>query len=99
MFFKITKLIIVVLIGSLSQTIISQQVNASGENWEINECQSDSDSGGDPVIVCDDGTSIGVFWNDGSFVNGYCDSSESYNIDYKGLSKRNAISWVNYFCD
>ena len=99
MFFKFTKLIIVVLIGSLSQTIISQQVNASGENWEINECQSDSDSGGDPVIVCDDGTSIGVFWNDGSFVNGYCDSSESYNIDYKGLSKRNAISWVNYFCD
>ena len=99
MFFKFTKLIIVVLIGSLSQTIISQQVNASGENWEINECQSDSDSGGDPVIVCDDGTSIGVFWNDGSFVNGYCDSRESYNIDYKGLSKRNAIKWVGYFCD
>ena len=51
-----------------------------------------------PVIVCDDGSSIGVFWNDGSFVDGYCDNS-SYEIDYQGLSKRDAISWVNYFCD
>ena len=99
MFSKFTKLIIVVLIGSFSQTIISQQVYARGENWEINDCQADADASNNPVIVCDDGSSIGVFWNDGSFVNGYCDSSDSYNIDYKGLSKRNAIEWVGYFCD
>ena len=95
---RFTKLILLVLIGFLPQIIISQQVKANAENWEINECQADNDENNNPVIVCDDGSSIGVFWNDGSFVDGYCDNS-SYEIDYKGLSKRDAISWVNYFCD
>ena len=96
---RFTKLILLVLIGSLPQTIISQQVKANAENWEINECQADNDERNSPVIVCDDGTSIGVFWNDGSFVNGYCDNMEAYDVEYQGLTKRDAISWVNYFCD
>ena len=92
------KVIFLILLGSLNPIINTQQVKADSDQWQVHECQSDTDADNNSVIVCDDGQSIGVFWNDGSYVNGYCDS-QSYEVDYEGLSKRSAISWVNYFCD
>ena len=41
---------------------------------------------------------MAVFWNDGSFVNGACTEDGSYNVDYKGISKSDAIAWVKEFC-
>ena len=92
------KLILFVLLGSLFPIINTQPVKANTDQWQVHECQSDTDANNNSVIVCDDGESIGVFWNDGSYVNGDCDG-QSYEIDYLGLSKRDAVSWVNYFCN
>ena len=92
------KVILLFLLGSLNPIINTQQVKANSDQWQVHECQSDTDADNNSVIVCDDGHAIGVFWNDGSYVNGYCDR-QSYDIEYQGLSKRSAISWVNYFCD
>ena len=48
---------------------------------------------------CDDGTHMGIFWNDGSFVNGVCSEKDgSYDIEYKGLSRSDALSWVKDIC-
>ena len=76
---------------------VGQQA-ANAENWKLSECVSDVDSGGDPIQVCDDGYHLGVFWNDGSFVNGSCQGS-GYDIKYKGMSKSDAIDWVKEFCN
>ena len=76
---------------------VGQQA-AIAETWKASECESDVDSGGDPIQVCDDGYNLGVFWNDGSFVNGSCQGS-GYDIKYKGMSKSDAIAWVKEFCN
>lgn len=72
--------------------------SAIAQTWKAGECEADVDAGGDPIQVCDDGYHMGVFWNDGSFVNGAC-SGGDYNVDYKGMSKSDAISWVKEFCN
>lgn len=67
--------------------------------WKVGECEADVDDGGEPIQVCDDGTHMGVFWNDGSFVNGVCSEKDgSYDIEYKGLSRSDALSWVKDIC-
>jgi hypothetical protein len=71
---------------------------ASAEQWKAGECEADVDDGGEPIKVCDDGYHMAVFWNDGSFVNGACTEDGSYNVDYKGISKSDAIAWVKEFC-
>ena len=72
--------------------------SASAEQWKAGECEVDVDEGGQPIKVCDDGYHMAVFWNDGSFVNGACTEDGSYDVDYKGMSKSDAISWVKEFC-
>ena len=65
--------------------------------WQDSECRSDKDDGGNPVKVCRDQESIGIFWDDDSYVNGWCDSRE-YEIEYSGLSKSDALTWIKYYC-
>lgn len=69
----------------------------SAADWKDSDCRNDKDDSGNRVDVCRDGASIGVFWDDGSFVNGWCDG-RAYDIDYKGLSKKDAVSWIEYYC-
>jgi hypothetical protein len=73
--------------------------SVSAANWKDSDCRKDQDEGGNWVEVCRDGESIGIFWEDGSFVNGWCNESGAYKIDYKGLSKKEAVSWVKNYCD
>lgn len=47
--------------------------------------------------ICRDQESIDIFWDDRSFVNGWCDNRE-YEVDYKGITKSDAVSWVKYYC-
>ena len=70
---------------------------SSAADWKDSDCRKDKDDSGNRVEVCRDKESIGIFWEDGSFVNGWCDDRE-YEIDYKGLSKTEAVSWVEYYC-
>ena len=65
--------------------------------WKDRDCRKDKDESGNRVEVCRDKESIGIFWDDGSFVNGWCDDRE-YEIDYKGIKKAEALSWVEYYC-
>ena len=65
--------------------------------WNDRDCRNSKDDGGNPVQVCRAQESIGIFWEDGSYVNGWCDN-RAYDVDYKGVSKSDAVSWVEYYC-
>ena len=65
--------------------------------WKDRDCRNSKDDGGNPVQVCRAQESIGIFWEDGSYVNGWCDN-RAYDVDYKGVSKSDAVSWVEYYC-
>jgi hypothetical protein len=71
-------------------------VSAGGE-WKDSDCRNDKDQSGNAVQVCRAAESLGIFWNDGSYANGWCDG-RAYDIDYKGISKEDALSWVKYYC-
>ena len=74
-------------------------ISVSAEKWKDRDCRNDEDKSGNWVEVCRDEDSIGIFWEDGSFVNGWCNDSGAYKIKYKGLSKKEAVSWVKNYCD
>ena len=66
-------------------------------DWKDSDCHNDKDDSGNAVEVCRDQESIGIFWKDGSYVNGWCDNRE-YEVEYSGVTKSEAISWVKYYC-
>ena len=74
-------------------------ISVSAEKWKDRDCRKDVGEGGIAVEVCRDGDSIGFFWDDGSFVNGWCNDSGAYKIKYKGLSKKDAVLWIKSYCD
>lgn len=67
-------------------------------DWKDSDCRKDKDESGNNVEVCRDKESIGIFWDDGSFVNGWCDDRD-YEIEYKGIKRTEALSWIEYYCD
>jgi hypothetical protein len=73
---------------------------ASGNaaDWKDRDCRNDKDESGNRVQVCRNNESIGVFWADGSFVNGWCDDRE-YEVEYTGMSRTEALSWVDNYCE
>ena len=93
---KSLRLSLAIVISTCATNIFTQPAKA--EYWQPHECFTDFDANYNPVDVCMDGYNIGIFWNDGSYVNGYCTSRSDYNVDYYGFSKRDAISWVDYYC-
>ena len=72
------------------------------EEWRDRDCRDADDKvigGGIRFEICRNKESIGIFWDDGTFVNGYCDKGgDEYDIEYEGLSKREAIDWVITYC-
>ena len=76
---------------------ISINAPSGAAEWKDRDCRNSKDDSGNTVQVCRDQESIGIFWEDGSYVNGWCDNRE-YDVDYKGVSKSDAISWVDYYC-
>jgi GH18 family chitinase len=89
-------------ISALQATILAlaMVLGAPGysADWKDSDCRKDKDESGNTVEVCRDKESIGIFWNEGSFVNGWCDD-RAYEIEYKGIKKTEALSWVKYYCD
>tara|TARA_B100000214_G_scaffold315871_1_gene249242 strand:- start:173 stop:475 length:303 start_codon:yes stop_codon:yes gene_type:complete len=90
------RLSLAVAMSAFASTVVTTPIKA--EYWQPHECFMDYDANYNLVEVCMDGYNIGIFWADGSYVNGYCTSRSDYNVDYYGLSKRDAISWVDYYC-
>ena len=62
--------------------------------WRDSESSRDR---GDDYEICTDGESIAVFWDDGSYINGYCEDL-GYDFDYKGMSKAEAVSFAKEVC-
>ncbi len=71
--------------------------SASAADWKDSDCRNDKDESGNAVQVCRQAESIGIFWNDGSYVNGWCDNRQ-YDVDFKGVTKAEAVSWAKYYC-
>jgi hypothetical protein len=71
--------------------------SVSAADWKDRDCRNDKDESGNLVEVCRNQESIGIFWKDGSYVNGWCDD-RGYEVDFKGVSKTEAVSWVKYYC-
>jgi hypothetical protein len=65
--------------------------------WQDSDCRNSKDDSGNAVKVCRDQESIGIFWDDDSYVNGWCDNRD-YEIEYSGVSKSDALSWIKYYC-
>jgi hypothetical protein len=65
------------------------------EEWRDRDCRRV-----DGVAeLCRHRESIGIFFDDGAWVNGYCvKGGDEYDIEYEGLSKREAIDWVIGYC-
>jgi hypothetical protein len=72
----------------------AQPPGASAREWKDSECERDR---GDDYEICTDGESVGVFWDDGSYINGYCENL-SYDFDYKGMSKAEAVAFAKEVC-
>ncbi|MGB5241070.1 MAG: hypothetical protein WBN80_10565 [Prochlorococcaceae cyanobacterium] len=81
-------------LASLSMAVSAP---ASAAEWRDSDCRFDRDDGGNAVKVCRDRESIGIFWDDGSYVNGWCDS-RVYDIEFEGISRADALTWVKLYC-
>ena len=74
-----------------------------GDDFDDRHCRTERDQGGDTVDVCRaiygrDKVYLGVYWEDGSSVVGPCSTSDPEPIEYKGMSQRDAQSWVDSYC-
>lgn len=65
--------------------------------WQDRDCRSEKGDGGNAVKVCRDQESIGIFWDDDSDVNGWCDNRD-YKVEYSGVSNSDALSWIKSYC-
>jgi hypothetical protein len=74
-----------------------------GDDWVDSQCRTTSDVSGNPVEVCQgiyDGNKVylGVYWNDDSEVVGPCSPEDPTPIEFKGMSKSDAKTWVKTYC-
>ena len=74
-----------------------------GDDWRDSQCRTNRDVSGNPVEVCQgiyDGNKIylGVYWNDNSEVVGPCSTQDPAPIEFKGMSKSDAKTWVKTYC-
>ena len=74
-----------------------------GDDWKDSQCQTIRDAGGDLLNKCQaiyDGNKvyIGMYWDDGAEVVGPCSAADPEPIEFKGMSKKDAQSWVENYC-
>jgi hypothetical protein len=74
-----------------------------GDDWQDSQCRTTRDEGNNTVEVCQaiyDGNKVylGAYWDDGSEVVGPCSAADPEPIEYKGMTKAEARSWVKAYC-
>lgn len=74
-----------------------------GDDWKKSQCKTIRDAGGNLLNKCQaiyDGNKvyIGMYWDDGAEVVGPCSAADPEPIEFKGMSKRDAQSWVENYC-
>jgi hypothetical protein len=75
-----------------------------GDDWKDEHCKQERDEGGEAVEVCraiygGGKMYLGVYWDDDSEVVGPCTASDDDPIEYKGMSRSDAVSWVDAYCN
>jgi hypothetical protein len=77
-----------------------------GDDWRDSQCREVRDNSRDNVSVCrgryihrgQNLIYLGVYWDDGSEVVGPCSTADRAPIEYIGMSKSEAQSWINAYC-
>jgi hypothetical protein len=73
-----------------------------GDDFEDNQCRTTRDRSGALVEVCQaiyDGNKVylGAYWDDGAEVVGPCSTADPTPIEYQGMTKAEARTWVKTY--
>ena len=74
-----------------------------GDDWRGDQCEEVIDDADRVAEVCRGVFNrgelfLGVYWMDGAEVVGPCKATHSWPIEYRGLSKADAITWLEDYC-
>ena len=74
-----------------------------GDDWRGDQCEEVIDDANRVAEVCRGVFNggelfLGVYWMDGAEVVGPCKATPSWPIEYRGLSKADAITWLEGYC-
>ena len=74
-----------------------------GDDWRGDQCEEVIDDANRVAEVCRGVFNggelfLGVYWLDGAEVVGPCKATLSWPIEYRGLSKADAITWLEGYC-
>jgi hypothetical protein len=96
---------LIAIAGCLSLALTPMAAGAwePGDDWQDSQCRTTRDKAGDNVEVCQaiyDGNKVylGAYWDDGSEVVGPCSAADPQPIEYKGMTKAEARTWVKSYC-
>ena len=75
-----------------------------GDDWRDEQCETVIDGANRVANVCRGiygrgEIFLGVYWRDGAEVVGPCDPSESWPIEYQGLSRADSFTWLVEYCN
>ena len=75
-----------------------------GDDWRDDQCETVIDGANRVANVCRGiygrgEIFLGVYWRDGAEVVGPCDPSESWPIEYQGLSRADSFTWLVEYCN
>ena len=74
-----------------------------GDDWRDDQCESVIDGADRIANVCRSvfgkgEVFLGIYWNDGAEVVGPCKATESWPMEYRGLSRADAYDWLVEYC-
>ena len=74
-----------------------------GDDWRDDQCESVLDDANRVAEVCRGVFNggelfLGVYWMDGAEVVGPCKATSRWPVEYRGLSKDDAITWLEDYC-
>ena len=74
-----------------------------GDDWRSDQCEEVIDNADRVAEVCRGVFNggelfLGVYWMDGAEVVGPCKATPNWPIEYRGLSKAAAITWLEDYC-
>ena len=74
-----------------------------GDDWRGDQCEEVIDDANRVAEVCRGVFNggelfLGVYWMDGAEVVGPCKATPSWPIEYRGLSRADAITWLEGYC-
>ena len=75
-----------------------------GDDWRDEQCRSVIDGANRVANVCRGiygrgEIFLGIYWRDGAEVVGPCDATESWPVEYRGLSRADAYDWLVEYCN